>query len=74
MMSGMANLLKQYLDGKGLTFSGFARDLGVTDSAVWRWAHGERTPGLDEAYAIEKATGGEVPAVYWLNRKSGKAA
>ncbi|MEY2669319.1 MAG: putative antitoxin of bacterial toxin-antitoxin system, YdaS/YdaT, partial [Pseudomonadota bacterium] len=47
---------------------------GVTDSAVWRWANGQRKPGLNEAYAIERATGGAVPAIYWLAKKSSRAA
>jgi predicted transcriptional regulator len=74
MLSRMKNLLAEYLADNEQTYVAFAKILGVTDSAVWRWANGQRKPGLNEAYAIERATGGAVPAIYWLAKKSSRAA
>jgi transcriptional regulator with XRE-family HTH domain len=44
----------------------FARRLGVTDSAVWRWAHGERSPKITVAFRIEELTRGAVRASSWV--------
>lgn len=65
----MSTALKEHLEKTGTSHAEFARRLGVTDSAVWRWAHGERTPGGKMAYAIEEVTGGKVPARSWFTSK-----
>jgi transcriptional regulator with XRE-family HTH domain len=65
----MSTALADHLEQEGITHAEFARRLGVTDSAVWRWAHGERSPGLKLAFAIEKETGGKVSAVSWFSKK-----
>ena len=67
----MADLsLAQFLDRSGISCAEFARRLGVTDSAVWRWANGRRSPSLGLAFAIERETHGAVPARSW--RKSAR--
>lgn len=57
--------LAEYLDAAKLSRLDLARRLGVTDSAVSRWATGERCPSVTFAFAIERETGGAVPAASW---------
>lgn len=61
----METLLGQYLRERGAKRVDFAREHGFKAPMVSQWAHGERRPGLALALAIEKATGGVVPASYW---------
>lgn len=64
--------LARYLSANGIPHAEFARRIGVSGSAVWRWAHGERTPGLGAALLIERATGGAVKATSFLPRRRHK--
>lgn len=64
--------LATYLADRKLTHAEFARLLGVQDSTVLRWAKGDRTPTVAWVFAIEKATGGAVPARAWVKRRAVK--
>ena len=57
--------LDQWISSKGLTRRGVAADLGVSPACVTRWCSGERRPGPGHALAIERLTGGFVPAKGW---------
>jgi transcriptional regulator with XRE-family HTH domain len=62
----MANRLARYLADKGVTQADLCRLSGIQPPMISEYVNGNRRPGLDAAFAIEKATGGEVPARYWL--------
>lgn len=68
------NELARYLDSRHETQADFAARVGVTGPIVSMWVTGERRPNVDNAFAIERATGGVVPATAWLKRKRKKAA
>jgi transcriptional regulator with XRE-family HTH domain len=57
--------LARYLKTHRISFTDFARTLGVSDSTVLRWSRGHRTPTVSLAFAIERATGGVVLASEW---------
>ena len=59
-------LLASYLAEQGITSSEFASKAGLSQSSVSLWMHAKRRPGLDHALAIERATGGAIPAAYWV--------
>ena len=46
-----------------------ARDAGVTPQCINQILLGLSRPSLTVAFAIEKATGGKVRAVEWVNGK-----
>jgi transcriptional regulator with XRE-family HTH domain len=60
--------LAKWIDGSGRTREQVAKALGVTKASLDRYCRGERTPMLGAALAIEKVTGGAIPARYWLSR------
>ena len=66
----MLSPLAAYLSKNKISHAAFARKLKVTDSAVWRWAHGMRRPSLEAAFGIERVTGGAVTAADLLRRRS----
>lgn len=57
--------LAGYLRGNAISCTALAREIGVKDSTVSRWARGLRKPTLRLAFAIERATLGCVPAASW---------
>lgn len=62
----MATPLGAYLAKHGIEQHEFARSSGLPAPLISMWLSGKRSPGLDSAFAIERATGGEVPATAWL--------
>ncbi len=62
--------LSKWIDGSGRTREQVAEALGVTKASLDRYCRGERTPTLGAALAIEKVTGGAIPARSWLPRSS----
>lgn len=66
-MSG--NRLDAYLARKKLSYAAFASSVGADRARIARIACSYRKPGLELALAIEKETGGEVPASYWPELK-----
>ena len=43
----------------------FARKIGVSKFAIYRWIHGERMPRLTNIKAIRRATRGKVDYKDW---------
>lgn len=71
--------LKTYLETRSQV--DFAREIGVTQGAVWQWANGHSAVSAERCPAIEAATGGLVrcedlrPDVAWhVLRQSAPAA
>jgi transcriptional regulator with XRE-family HTH domain len=62
----MANRLSKYLAEKDMTQAELCRLSGLPPPQVSEYVNGNRRPGLDAAFAIERATDGAVPASYWL--------
>lgn len=52
--------LHEYLTSHEITYRGFAAMMGRDVAEIWRWAHGQRVPGLRAALEIEKLTNGFV--------------
>lgn len=61
----MVNKLAEYLDDEGLSQADFARLAEIKAPLVSMIAGGRRGAGLKTALAIERATGGRIPAEYW---------
>lgn len=59
--------LADYLDRTHTAHRAFAKKAGIPHlhPMIGLWARGKARPGLDPAFAIERATDGEVPASYW---------
>ena len=71
----VANKLAEYLDDEGLSQADFARLAEIKAPLVSMIASGRRGAGLKTAMAIERATGGRIPAEYWdgLRRRPKRA-
>lgn len=61
----MVTKLAEYIASTGLTQVAFARQHGFPTPMVCQWSNAKRRPGRDNAIAIERATGGAIPADYW---------
>ncbi len=57
--------LDKWLDDNGHTRSWLCGKLDVASSVLWRWLVRYQRPRVDFAVAIEKLTGGDVPASMW---------
>ncbi len=57
--------LKRWLTRHRVSQSQFARDAGITQSAISKYVNGERQPNIDQALAIERATDGQVSVEEW---------
>lgn len=78
-MRGVRTKLHHYLTARHESHRAFAERAGIgyLHPMVSQWASAKVFPGLAPALAIEKATGGEVPASYWVElrnrlKKAGK--
>jgi hypothetical protein len=60
--------LAGYLERSHLSHRAFAAKAGIRHlhPMVGLWARGKARPGLAPAFAIERATDGEIPASYWM--------
>lgn len=67
---GNAEKLKEWRDGLGLSQAEAARRIDSTQGAWGPWERGGKAPDLHNALAIERLTGGAVPAVGWARRKA----
>jgi DNA-binding transcriptional regulator YdaS (Cro superfamily) len=65
--------LSSYLDQKKLSKRSFAGQLGVAGAVISRYCSGARIPTTRFALAIEKATGGVVPASSWAQEEKRRA-
>lgn len=63
-----STLLGRYLRKHEESERSFAERVKTAPSVVHRWAAGDRMPETRFAFAIERATHGEVPASYWARR------
>lgn len=61
--------LAEYLASSDLSYTDFARIVGVTDSTVLRWAKGDRSPSAFWASQMEDASKGAVAVSSWPRRK-----
>ena len=67
--------LTEYLTEQNMTCAAFAEKIGVTTTAAWRYAHGERIPRPAIMRRIAEATGGAVTAQDFYDRSAdGEAA
>ncbi len=57
--------LAQYLKRQAISGSAFARALGVSKASVSFWVRGLELPNRRNAFKIERATAGAVPAASW---------
>lgn len=57
--------LATYLSSNGISQGDFAKNIGVTQVAVSRYANETRVPGLKLIFAIDKATKGKVTVKDW---------
>lgn len=65
--------LAQYLTENGISQRQFAETVNLDPSVVSRFLRNEARPGLDTAFAIERATGGRVKAESWTKSEGAKA-
>jgi DNA-binding transcriptional regulator YdaS (Cro superfamily) len=63
--------LSVYLARHKMSHRAFADKAGIPHlhPMISQWAAARRWPGLAAAVGIERATGGEIPASYWLDLK-----
>lgn len=69
--------LSEYLERAGISYTEFARRLGVSRHTVSRYASGERVPRPEIQQAIFRLTGGLVTPsdfVLWRDRSGGDVA
>jgi DNA-binding transcriptional regulator YdaS (Cro superfamily) len=64
--------LQSYIAEACLKQSALADTLGISRGYMSELVSGSKTPSLEIAVAIERATGGAVPAASWI--KTGEAA
>lgn len=57
--------LRHWWIESGLSLKEIAARLNVARNTLSRWMHGGRTPIGDQRTAIERLTGGKVPAAAW---------
>jgi DNA-binding transcriptional regulator YdaS (Cro superfamily) len=63
--------LSAYLRRTKISHRALAEKAGIPHlhPMISQWAKAERWPGLAAAVGIERATGGKIPASYWLDLK-----
>ncbi len=59
--------LQEYLDEKQMTSAELARQIGVTQKAVYYWLTEGRSPRPNNIRAVSKATNGAVTAMDWFD-------
>ena len=62
----VANLLASYLSDARVSQAEFSRLSEIAPPLISEYVNDNRRPGLDHAFAIERASGGMVPARYWV--------
>jgi transcriptional regulator with XRE-family HTH domain len=60
-----ATPLAGWIDSSGMTRREVAERLGLAETSLNRLCRGDRRPGFELAFAIEKMTKGKVPAAFW---------
>ena len=59
--------LQKFLDDSGMTSGELAREIGVTQKAVYYWLNEGRSPRPNNIRAVSKATNGAVTAMDWFD-------
>ena len=59
--------LQKFLDDSGMTSGELARQIGVTQKAVYYWLREGRSPRPDNIRAVSKVTNGAVTASDWFD-------
>ena len=59
--------LQKFLDDSGMTSGELARQIGVTQKAVYYWLREGRSPRPHNIRAVSKATNGAVTATDWFD-------
>ena len=59
--------LQKFLDDSGMTSGELAREIGVTQKAVYYWLREGRSPRPHNIRAVSKATNGAVTATDWFD-------
>jgi transcriptional regulator with XRE-family HTH domain len=68
----MVTALRRWLrEQEDLTVERFAERVNVSVRAMYRYLAGERTPPLEDAIRIARATGGDVPVEHLLRARNG---
>ena len=57
--------LHQYLIDKDVSIAAFGRDLGVSNTSVWKWVNNISLPSGAHMIAIHKMTDGAVTSADW---------
>ena len=57
--------LHQYLTEKDISIAAFGRDLGVSNTSVWKWVHRISLPSGAHMIAIHKMPAGAVTSADW---------
>ena len=57
--------LHQYLTEKDISIAAFGRDLGVSNTSVWKWVHRISLPSGAHMIAIHQMTAGAVTSADW---------
>ncbi|MCK9544916.1 MAG: helix-turn-helix transcriptional regulator [Novosphingobium sp.] len=65
--------LSEYLAAEGIPQEKFAERIRVRQATVSRLASNAMRPSLELAAAIERETGGAVPATSWVASRKGAA-
>jgi transcriptional regulator with XRE-family HTH domain len=65
-----SELLVKHLEDSKTSQTDFAQKAGLLASMISHYCNGSRRPGLDAALAIDKASGGKVPASTWSAKKA----
>ena len=58
--------LQKFLDDSGMKASELARQIGVTQKAVYYWLNEGRSPRPHNIRAVSKAPNGAVTAMEWV--------
>lgn len=68
MSATVPNRLAAYIAQSGVTQRAIARAVAASPSYINELCKGLKSPGLDLAFAIERATDGAVPASSWVSQ------
>ena len=60
--------ITEHLAETNQTRRAFADEIGIHESVLSRFINGKAKPSLTTAVAIERATGGAVPASSWVDQ------
>lgn len=62
--------LRKWRIAKGMSRRALAAELHTSVPSICDWENGKKNPSLRFALAIEKLTGGTVPAISWVTRRA----